>query len=657
MLPMPGQWLDWYPEKTEPERDFLSRTMARVSCQASARRLRYRSFAATAKTINRESARLSALTGDQQKAFWGETRASLRSAGLSRSNLIRAFASIKRGVFNIHGFELHDEQLFCAWALMHGLLAEMATGEGKSITAGAASIVAAAAGAPVHVITTNDYLVQRDAEGVAPLLEYFDFSVNFVLPEHNDDERRAAYASDVCYVSNKQLVFDYLRDRQALGNRPATIQARLRPLSNSSAAAPLLRGLCFAIVDEADSVLIDDAITPLVLSQQVQGDSDVARVTAAISLARRLELGEDFTIDRRVRTVSLCEAGEELLTELVRGLDGIWKNRRFRHEYVRQALSALHLFSRDIDYLVRDGEVILIDQSTGRVMPDRKLQHGLHQMIEIKEQCELSGQAETLASLSFQHFFQRYQHLCGMTGTASEAVPELRSVYQLPVIAVPTHSPSRRTELAPRFAEDERAHADLIVHSARERYALGQPVLVGTRSLAQSEQISAALDAAGLTHTVLNARQDENEAEVVAQAGTRGSITIATNIAGRGTDIPVADAICEIGGLHVIVAQLNDNRRIDRQLVGRCARQGDPGTYQYLISLDDELLQRYTASRLGRLRQVKKMTPTDSWHRMCMRMARLAQRRHESAQFKMRKQVAATDAQLRKRLSFTGYKE
>ena len=419
----------------------------------------------------------------------------------------------------------------------------------------------------------------------------------------------------------------------------------------------MLRGLCFAIVDEADSVLIDDAITPLILSQQIEGHEDFRQALTAISLARRLTPNDDFVVDRRLRRVSLTMPGETQLAELASGLEGTWKNRRFRHELVRQALSALHLFERDKDYLVRDGEVILVDQSTGRVMPDRKLQHGLHQMVETKEKCDLSKQAETIASLSFQAFFRRYRHLCGMTGTAQEARAELRRVYRLKVSPVPTHSTSKRIAHTPLFATNPQAHGNMLVEEVLRCQKLGQPVLIGTRTLAQSELISSLLKANKLTHTVLNARQDEQESEIVAEAGQRGTITVATNMAGRGTDIPLGEGVDELGGLHVIVAELNENRRIDRQLIGRAARQGDPGSYRYILHLEDEMLHRFVPTWIRSLTGSNFMTQVPFWTQVCMLQSKKAQQTNEKRQHISRKQVAKHDIELQKRLSFSGSSE
>ena len=653
----PGDLLDWYPETLTDGKDFFQRQLKQLASGWRARAVRYSRFRATADRIERAMAELS----DTPEAAYGDEaqrlRATLRRNALAPDALVRAVALGGIAVRRDFGFDVHPEQLFCAWALLNGTLAEMATGEGKSIAAALTAIVAGLAGTSVHVITANDYLVERDATSMRSLFARFGLSSSFVSAEQDDGARREAYAASICYVSGKQLVFDYLRDRQAVGNRPSSISGRVQALYRPNAPQPLLRGLCFAIVDEADSVLIDDATLPLILSKQAHGDDDASQSLTAIDLVRRLEARVDFNVDLRARRVLLTEHGERRLAALVSDLQGTWKNRRFRLERARQALSAIHLFHRDRDYVVHHGRVVLVDHSTGRLMPDRKLQHGLHQMVETKEKCTLSGYTETIASLSFQTFFRRYKHLCGMTGTAREAASELERVYGLRVVPVPVHTPSVRGRTPARFAIDDEEHRKLLLEQIEACSTRGRPVLVGTRSLAQSERISTFLKAASLRHRVLNARQDKHEAEIVAQAGQSGAITIATNIAGRGTDIPISDDVRKAGGLEVIVADLNDNARIDRQLIGRSARQGDPGSYVYVVSLADDLLRRHVPNLWLNVLRNPFVRRLPFWRGLCSSTCRFAQAAHERHQRHTRRQVAKGDAHLNRALSFSGYKE
>jgi preprotein translocase subunit SecA len=656
-LARPGQGLNWYPEKLERVEDALQVAVRRAYGKLQIRRLSFRSFAPTAHAIEQLSERLGTLDEVSFESEVHQVREVMRARGFERDALVPALAVAGAIVQKEFGFRLHREQYYCVWLLMHGVLAEMATGEGKSVTAGVAAALAAMAGLPVHVITTNDYLVERDAKSMKRLFDRFELSSGHASSALNDDERRCAYARDICYVSNKQIVFDYLRDRQLFGSRPSSVSSRVSALVTGRSVAPILRGLCFAIVDEADSVLIDDAITPLILSRQAEGNAEQAQSLTAISLAMRLTNGVDFTVDARARRITISEEGEYRVATMVSGLDGVWKNRRFHLELVRQALTAIHLFIRDREYIVRNDEVQLIDQSTGRVMPDRKLQHGLHQMVETKERCEISGQTETLASLSFQRFFRRYHSLCGMSGTVKEAQAELSKVYGVSVMPVPTHRPSARSARPPIICIDKAAHNAALIGEIGRCLHAGRPVLVGTRSLAESEQIAEAFKQAGIRHALLNARQDAREAQIVAKAGGAGVVTIATNMAGRGTDIPLEPAVRESGGLHVIVAELNDNKRIDRQLIGRSARQGDPGSYVCIICLEDELLHRYLPHWVIRLLSSSQSSGNAIWRRLCFLLCRFVQSRHERQLAIQRRHASQADDRINARLSFIHDKE
>ena len=649
----PGYHLDDYPENRRPYPHALSRHSRALAQRFRAARLK-RDVARIGRTVF-DAARQ--LDDDAFPDQLLQLRHDLRDGGWTRANLVHALAMTGSRVRQIHGFELHPTQYAAAWIMLRGQLVEMATGEGKTIVAAITAVVAGISGLPVHVITSNDYLVERDAQGMRPLFDAFGLSCGLVRESSTPDERRAAYSCHVCYVSNKQLVFDYLRDRQACGARPSSVTARTGALSGRASSRPLLRGLSFGIVDEADSALIDDAITPLILSHQTEGRDEMAQAVTALSLARRLKIETHFTSNLQTRRVELTRDGEAHLEEMAEGLQGKWRNRRFRNELAQQALAATHVYRRDIDYLVQDGCVQLIDQATGRLMPDRKLQNGLHQIIEAKERCELSGATRTIASLSFQNFFTRYKHLCGMTGTAREAAGELLNTYTLGVVRVPTHRPSQRRDGGTRFAATREDYRAWLIESVRQRRRAGQPVLIGTRSLAHSERLSEWLDEAGISHAVLNARQDAEEARVVADAGRAAAVTIATNMAGRGTDIPVTDPVRACGGLHVIVSELNESRRVDRQLIGRCARQGDPGSFEYIIAPDDPLLGEPACRDDGvsgvlRLSRLLRGAGARS-----MRTATAAQKRMERRQRQVRAQVASSDRHLRKRLSYTGYKE
>ncbi|BBO81811.1 hypothetical protein DSCO28_23770 [Desulfosarcina ovata subsp. sediminis] len=518
----------------------------------------------------------------------------LRTHGLSESLCLRAFALIREMAWRKLGKRHYDVQLMGGWAMLHGRLAEMETGEGKTLTATLAAATAALAGIPVHVLTVNEYLVRRDAVAMGPLYRALGLTVGTVTQVMEPEARREGYACDITYATNKQVAFDYLRDRLVRGNDRSQLLLQLEPAytRNHRLGRLLLRGLCFAIVDEADSVLIDEARTPLILTRKSDCSDEHAAYRQAMKLAKQLQAPHDFLIDSVQGCIRLSRAGQQRLAELTHFVGGFWSNARRREELAAKALHALHFLKRDQDYLVSDDRVIIIDVHTGRTMPDRSWERGLHQLVEAKEGCPLTEAREPLGRLTYQRFFRRYLHLCGMTGTAREVADELWSIYQLRVQRIPLYRPSRRRALPARVFVGEQDKWAALTASLKSLQAKGQPVLIGTGSVAESEGLSRCLMTAGIAHRVLNARQDQAEAEIVAAAGCKGQVTVATNMAGRGTDIPLAKGVAELGGLHVIATCRNEARRIDRQLYGRCARQGDPGSYQVMLSLEDELVRQ-----------------------------------------------------------------
>ncbi len=535
----------------------------------------------------------------------------------------------------------------------------METGEGKTITATLAAATVALAGIPVHIITVNDYLVNRDTELMGPVYHALGLSVGKITADMNAVARRNAYASDITYCTNKQLAFDYLRDRILLGNDHGRMRLQLERLHDKNARADrlFLPGLFFAIIDEADSVLIDEARTPLIISRTREGSEEERTYLQAMRLAEQLEGGTDFHIDPLERRILLSDKGSERLTEAVQSIGGIWNGTRRREELVSQALAALHLYECDRHYLVQDDKVLIIDENTGRIMADRSWERGLHQMIEIKEKCEVTGPKEHMARLTYQRFFRRYLRLAGMTGTACEVRRELWSVYHLPVLKVPTNKPCLRRSHGRHIYPDKERKWKAIMARIREVHQQGRPVLVGTRSVADSEHLSSLLEDEGLPHQVLNARQDAREAEIVAKAGSKGCVTIATNMAGRGTDIPLGQGVADIGGLHIIATERNEARRIDRQLYGRCGRQGDPGSYESILSLDDELLQHHFNHSMRRflVRLFRKDSKTLQW--IGLVATRLAQSATESRHHRMRRDLLQIDEQLGKLLAFSGRME
>ena len=515
-----------------------------------------------------------------------------RKASFSDDHIARAFAIVREAALRTLGMRHYDVQLLAGQALLKGKIAEMATGEGKTLAATLAACTAASAGALVHVVTVNDYLAERDAQQNLALYEFFGLTVGVVKQGMPVEDRRTQYERNVVYVSNKELTFDYLRDIINWGGISSS-QIKLRRLQHgTSQTISILRGLHLAIVDEADSVLIDEARTPLIISETLPDELGEAVYHQAITIAGDLLAKADYVIGID-REIWLTDAGVAKVLELSVDFGHIWNSALWRKELVQKALSALHTFHRDQHYIVANDKIQIVDEFTGRVMPDRTWERGLHQMIEAKESCKVSGQRKTLAQITYQRFFGRYLLLSGMTGTAREVASELKRVYDLSVVRIPTHRPSLRLRLADRFFETSEERWKYVVQRATEIADQGRPVLIGTRSVEASEELSRLFEGQGVIHTVLNARQDKVEADTVSNAGQAGRITVATNMAGRGTDIKLTPEVSKRGGLHVILTEFHESSRVDLQLFGRSARQGDPGTVEAIVSLETELFCRF----------------------------------------------------------------
>ena len=608
--------------------------------------------------VNRHADEFAAATDDDLRAVGRRCRSELRRLGFAPPAVACCFALVREAATRLLGKRHYDSQLQAGAWLLRGLLVEMATGEGKTFAATLPACTAALAGLPVHVITVNDYLAARDAETMMPLYRFFGLRCAAVVHGMSRPDRRAAYASDIAYCSNKELAFDYLRDRAALGDRASPLHLAVEGLRDAGArdAATVLRGLSFAIVDEADSVFIDEARTPLILSATVDDSAGREPSALALEIAGGLVEGVHFVVERSLLRVRLTDAGRDAIDALdPTEAAPAWESPRERDESVQRALAALHLYARDRQYVVMDGKVQIVDESTGRVMPDRAWERGLHQMIETKEGVALTGRRETLARITYQRLFRRYLRIGGMTGTATEVASEIGRTYGLSVVRVPLHRPSRRSVAGVRGLPDAAAKWQAVAQSA-QRAAVGQgrPVLIGTRTVAASEAVSAVLQARGIAHVVLNAKQDTEEARIVAEAGAPGRVTVATNMAGRGTDIALAPGVGEAGGLHVILTEYHDSRRIDRQLLGRCARQGDPGSCESFVALDDELFQTHAGWLTRRLVAWSARRPggLPSWATEVLRRA--AQGAAEARHREVRLQTLRHDRQLAKILAFSG---
>jgi preprotein translocase subunit SecA len=563
-------------------------------------------------------------------------------------DLDMGMALIREGARRATGMRPFPVQLIGALAMCEGYISEMATGEGKTLTASLAATLWAWAGRPVHVITVNDYLVARDAEEMGPIYKELGLKVGFVVHESSPSERVDHYRRNVVYVTSKELVADFLRDQILLGTMRSSNQTSVsRMLSGDNSRQQLqVPGLFRVLVDEADSLLVDEAVTPLIISGSPDAPpiGTIELYKQADDLALQLVQGRDFKIDYEVRNVDLTSAGQERLESLPNP-GGFWKGQRRREELVTQALTARYCYIRDEQYLIDEkGRVQIIDEFTGRVMPDRSWRHGLHQAIECKEGEDVkspTADKENLARLSFQRFFRQYPIMGGMTGTAWEAGPELWQIYQRPIVRIPTNRPCIRQHLPTQMFDTMEQKYEAAVKRICELNDIGVPVLVGTRSVLSSEEVSKRLRAAGRAHRVLNATQTAHEANIVSEAGGRGKITVATNMAGRGTDIKLSKEVKELGGLHVVATEPATSYRVDRQLFGRAARQGDPGCAQMFASADDDLFLRHA-------QYVRKMWRTIG----ADRVIRLAQNRAERLARFNRKQVLRSDDWMDQSLPF-----
>ena len=650
VLMRPGIATGSYPEREDVRESWLDRTTS------AAFGTLYQRFGPNhldrgfLRQVARASEGLELLTMHELSEMASVLRRDLHRNGLRPDLVASAFAVIREVSGRTLGMRHFDVQLLGGWAMMRGKVAEMETGEGKTLTATLPAVTAALAGIPVHIITVNDFLVARDAAWMKPLYDVLGLSVGTILEGMSPTDRRRAYGCSITYCTNKQVVFDYLKDRLLLQQENRALHLKIEALHRADPRVSrlMMRGLCFAVVDEADSVLVDEARTPLIISGG-RGAGDEERVyRQALDAARRMLAGRDYLVSERERHVDLTDLGRAHAARLTNRYGGVWNVAGHRENIVRQALAALHLYLRDKHYIVDEERVRIVDEYTGRVMSDRSWERGLHQMVEAKEGLEISGRQETLARISYQRFFRRYLRLAGMTGTAREVAGELWAVYGLNTVRIPTNRPQARKIHGDLLYPTSQTKWQAIAAQVADLHQSGRPVLVGTRSVADSEHISSLLSEAGIQHSVLNARQNRTESEIVAQAGQPGRVTVATNMAGRGTDIRLAPGVGEAGGLFVIASERHEAGRIDRQLFGRSGRQGDPGEGQAMVSLDDELVRSVFGSLLDRLRSGH----LPGWlGRMLFSWAqRTTERRHSA----IRKRLLHSDERLQDLLAFSG---
>lgn len=649
-----------YAERSDERESAIERTLLAAGSRLTRGfNVRRRQAQHVARLVEQNQAKADALSDSALRACADDLRMTLRQTGFAPELVAQAFALIRCAAERTRGMKHFPVQLMGGYCMLNGALVEMQTGEGKTLTATLPAAVVALTGRPVHIVTVNDYLAQRDAELMGPLYAALGITVGVAYAGQETPERCAAYAADIAYCANKELGFDYLRDRIALPGKQSRTHVLLDQLyGNRKASEPVrLRGLYFAIVDEADSVLIDEAKTPLIIAGAAQSESDQQLYATALDIARTLVPHADFRHEVRERSVTLTVKGKERLARMSGQLPGGWASARGREEIVQQALSALLLHQRDIHYVLRDGKVQIVDENTGRVYQDRTWERGLHQLVEAKEEVELTGRHTTLARITYQRLFRRFLRLAGMSGTVWEVSPELDAVYGLKVARIPTNRPLRRMDAGTRLYPDAASKWQAVVDAVVGHQRQGRPVLVGTRSVMASERLAAMLSERGIGHVVLNARQDKDEAAIVEHAGQPGRVTVATDMAGRGTDIQLGPGMADKGGLHVILTEFHESARIDRQLYGRCGRQGDPGSHEAVVSLDDEIFVHYAPSLVSMLKKRvwRGGQPENSASAKLLRT--VAQRAAERAHAAMRAQTLESDRKLDTDLALSGHSE
>ncbi len=606
------------------------------------------------------SEQLEKSTADELQETLVKVRDNLRINGITTTTIIEAFAVIREVSGRELGMRHHHTQILTSLALLRGGIAEMSTGEGKTLAATLAAATAGLAGIPVHIVTINDYLAERDATEMLPLYHALGLSLGIITHEKELPERRAAYACDICYCSNKELTFDFLKDGLVLQHRKTTRlqQAALLSGDTSWSENLLLRGLHFAIVDEADSVFIDEARTPLIISGQEKfGQREEALLKTAMSIAQAFKKEIHFS-QNETSTIHLTAEGHKFLLASCEHLQGLWKSSFYREPLVKQALAALHVYHLDRDYIIdEEGALQIVDLYTGRVMPGRSWGQGLQQMIEMKEGCELTKPRETNAEISYQNFFRKYHHLCGMTGTVQEVAGELLDVYRLRNETIPLLKKSQRKKQFREVYLTENEKWRRVAKVTHDLVAQGQAVLIGTNSVASSEAISDLFIAVGIAHKVLNARQDKEEADIVSTAGQSGAVMISTSMAGRGTDIKLTKEARSAGGLHVVITELQDASRIDRQLAGRGARQGDPGFVSEILSLEDPLVKRMSGPLLRQFLQSLSKIGIQLPHRLGYLIQQHCQKKLSRSHYRQRMQLIKVDSQRQRTLAFTGDKK
>ncbi|AEC00137.1 preprotein translocase subunit SecA [Selenomonas sputigena] len=575
--------------------------------------------------INGHEKALESLSDDALAGHTGKFKERLANGESLDDMLPEAFAVVREASRRVLGMRHFDVQMIGGICLHEGKIAEMRTGEGKTLVATLPVYLNALEGKGVHMVTVNDYLARRDSEWMGRVYRFLGLSVGLIAHDMDFPERKLAYASDVTFGTNNEFGFDYLRDNMVI--HPQQM---------------VQRDLHYAIVDEVDSILVDEARTPLIISGPGQKSTDMYAVMARA--VAQLKEGEDYKLDEKQKTVAPSDEAV-LKVERIVGIKNLYapENLELSHCFTA-ALRAKALMKRDRDYVVRDDEIIIVDEFTGRLMVGRRYSDGLHQAIEAKEGVKIQRESQTLASITFQNYFRMYDKLGGMTGTAKTEEDEFLKIYKLPVVVVPTNRPVQRVDEPDAIYKTKRAKYRAVGQAVEEIHKTGQPILIGTTSITQSEELSAILKQHGVEHNVLNAKYHEKEAEIIKDAGQRGAVTIATNMAGRGTDIQLGDGVQELGGLYILGTERHESRRIDNQLRGRAGRQGDPGRSKFYLSLEDDLLRLFASDNIASIMDRLGMDENDPIeHKLITRSIERAQKKVEARNFDIRKHVLEYD--------------
>ena len=606
-----------------------------------------------AAAVYQASLEAAALSDEQLAGEIAESRRRVCS-GKSGDAPAGALAFVSEAAFRCLAIRPYIEQLMGALAIYRGYAIEMLTGEGKTLSAAIAAVLAGWRGKPCHIVTSNDYLAKRDAEWTNPLYARCGLSVGYVIGSMPPAERKKAYDCAITYSTSKELLADFLRDRmseETEGNPRRTLIQNIA--SGMRGNSKVMRGLHTAFIDEADSVLADEATVPLIISAPGKDRHLGNAVISAMAAADRLRPDIDYFLCESQFSIDIVPSGRKIIKALLNALPTAW-NSYWRFEYlVQQSLVARHFYHRDVHYVVRDDKIVIVDEKTGRMMPERSWSNGLHQAIEAREGIPLTDISEAQIRMSFQSFFRRYAHLAGLSGTLQNVERELWSIYGLIVVKIPPHLPKQLKTGGEKVCLNAGEKWNAVIEEVRCQLSLGKAVLLGTRSIKESMAMHRRLGEIGIAATVLNAHFHEEEAAIIARAGQWKRVTIATNMAGRGTDIPVDENVLQAGGLHVIVTERHESRRVDKQLIGRTARQGRPGSARMIVSLDDEVMRRFSPAWVTAL---LKTIIHSRWGEECARRVYIFfQNRAEKSRSRLRKRILHQDMQLEKVLSFTRY--